>query len=343
MSIVGRQTRRFAKRQAYADKNTRQEPKPYARPAMLGKRDPTAFALLRSIVHEGNICDVSYANAQTLSRVRIKSIDIGARENSAPGKFPWMHLATGSSSKRRHRQRGQSRVQRRRVQRRRVRRRPRPVVAHHPHHGPRALRRALPRLRLVPYLVEDPRRRSVRPRHLEDRLPVPRRPAQPRVPMLHQRHEATRRAASNALSSIASTVDRVSSYANQAWQFAQSGMQGIQAAQQFAASLGIGQPGGGGQSAQQPVAPTGSAPAAADPQVPAQTAPASGTFVPPPSDAGSMATASAPSGSSADQLAALIQALQQRQIPALPQPAAPAPAPAPARTAGKRSGDRRAA
>jgi hypothetical protein len=103
-------------------------------------------------------------------------------------------------------------------------------------------------------------------------------------------------------------------------------MQGIQQAQQFAAALGIG--------GQQPPAPepSPSASAPTQPSAPAEPGPMPGTM---PSGAASAAPdmpATAPAPTAAiggfDQVAALLQMLQQRQIPALPG-SAPQPAAAP--------------
>ena len=117
---------------------------------------------------------------------------------------------------------------------------------------------------------------------------------------------------SSPFGALGSTIDRVGSYAQQAWNFAQGGLQGIQQAQQFAAALGLG---GAPSSAQ-----------GAQPQVPGQSSAPGG-------DAGAMPAAAAPQAPGGmDTIASLLQALQQRQIPALPgttPPPAAAPPPAP--------------
>jgi hypothetical protein len=110
-------------------------------------------------------------------------------------------------------------------------------------------------------------------------------------------------------------------------------MQGIQQAQQFAASLGL-----GGQQA--PTQPPASAPAQppapveplAQPELPpagvTPAGPPMAATAPPPPAATAPAPPSVPSAGF-DQLAALMQALQQRQIPALPGAAPQQPAAAP--------------
>lgn len=103
-------------------------------------------------------------------------------------------------------------------------------------------------------------------------------------------------------------------------------MQGIQQAQQFAAALGIG--------GQQPSAPepSPSASAPTQPSAPAEPGPMPGTTPPGATPAGPDMAATMPAPTAAtggfDQVAALLQALQQRQIPALPG-SAPQPTAAP--------------
>jgi len=136
-------------------------------------------------------------------------------------------------------------------------------------------------------------------------------------------------------------VGKIGSYAQQAWDFAQGGVQAVQAAQQFAGSLGIGgQPPSGPPPQAAPSPADAGQPAALDagaPPAPPPFAPAPPTAaVAPALDAGALqALAAAPATTAAppagiDQIALLLQALQQRQIPPLPGPVVqPAPAPAP--------------
>ena len=135
------------------------------------------------------------------------------------------------------------------------------------------------------------------------------------------------------LSSLASTVDRVTPYAQQAWDFAQHAPQVIQAAQQFAGAMGLdGQRPSGGDGAT----------AAAQPGVPAPAVqPSPGGAPPsvepvataPPQMAPPYSGGLGQPGAGFDQIAMLLQALTQRQIPPLPAPAPPpaaAVAPVPA-------------
>ena len=119
-----------------------------------------------------------------------------------------------------------------------------------------------------------------------------------------------------SLSSFTSGLERLTSYAQQAWDFAQAGVKGYHAAQQFAASLGI----GGRPAAGAP--PPAPAPAPAPAVAPAPVEPpqpSPGLFAPA-YDAGATPQPQipAPAVAGGDQIAALLQALQQRQIPALP-------------------------
>jgi len=113
-------------------------------------------------------------------------------------------------------------------------------------------------------------------------------------------------------------------------------MQGIQQAQQFAASLGLGgqQPPAGQPSPAAPTQPSAPSEPAAPPELPpvggAPAGPDMAATQPAPPAATAPAPTSAPPAGF-DQLAALMQALQQRQIPPLPgaTPQQPAAAPPP--------------
>jgi hypothetical protein len=130
----------------------------------------------------------------------------------------------------------------------------------------------------------------------------------------------------SSLGSLANTARSLGSYVTQGLDIAQTGVQGFQAAQQFAKSLGLGpQPSPGQQQAAPPAPPDVTQPAAV-----------SGS----PVDAGAGTPGAARVDTSAaaytagqptaqpDQLALLLQALQQRQIPALPGSPTPSTPPA---------------
>lgn len=136
---------------------------------------------------------------------------------------------------------------------------------------------------------------------------------------------STRSSGGFSLSSLTSGLNRVSSYAQQAWDLAQSGAQGVQQAQQFAASLGLGgQPPAGGTATATPSPADSGQPARSDA---AQTAAAPVSS--PDAAAAPQPQPSTPQVAGLDQIAALLQALQQRQIPPLAPPA-PSPATVPA-------------